>query len=121
MLIFSFFVAPQLFKHLPAETAAPLMRQLFPGYYAFMAALGALAAATAASTHVREAIALAVIAGIFVLSRQILMPMSNRLYDAREAGDKSAEESFRKLHKLSMFLNLAQLIGAMVVLGSLAT
>ncbi len=56
-----------------------------------------------------------------MLSRQILMPRSNQLYDAREAGDKTAQEPFRKLHKLSMFLHMAQFIAAMVVLASLAT
>jgi hypothetical protein len=47
---------------------------------------------------------------MFVFARQQLMPAINRARDARAAGEQSAAGRFRRLHGLSVLVNLAQLL-----------
>lgn len=110
MLFFAFAFAPLVFVKLPAETAGPFIRQVFPVYYAVGAGCAGLAGLLAALPAWPDAAVLAVVSAGFVLARQGLMPRINRLRDAALAGDESAKRPFARLHRVSMILNLVQMI-----------
>lgn len=124
MLFFAAIVAPTVFRALPAEHAGPFLRRLFPRYYAWgfsLAALASLLAALAGATPA-AIVVLALIALGFGFARQVLVPRINRARDAELAGDAAAGRRFARLHRLSVLLNLAQLlaaIGLFVALDSL--
>lgn len=118
MVFFSFVVAPQLFSQLGRETAGRFVRVFFPQYYlimtgAFVAGAGLLAFLRSFSLEV------AVLAGVavtFVALRRGLQPRLEDLRERRAQGDAAAEASFRRLHGLSMIVNLAQILAAGFVL-----
>ena len=107
MAFFSFAVAPLVFRQLPKETAAEFMRAAFPLYYAVMAGASALAALAAALVSPIEAAIMGVAAVVFVALRQLLLPALNA---RRERVDAASDAAFRRLHGLSMVVNLVQLI-----------
>lgn len=51
-----------------------------------------------------------------VLAREVLMPRINHHRDRKLAGEPEAERSFARLHRLSMWINGAQLLAGLVVL-----
>ena len=53
--------------------------------------------------------------GAFV-SRQLLMPRINEHRDRMLDGDAKAERGFSRLHRLTVWINAAQLAGALSVL-----
>jgi hypothetical protein len=114
MVFFSFGFAPVLFAQLPMEQVRPLLRGTFPYYYL---AVIALAAATAAAAWMVAPLAgalFAAIAASTLYARQILMAQINA---ATDQGDHSA---FKRLHGLSVVIQLIQigLAGwAVVLLG----
>jgi len=110
MLFFAFVFAPLVFMKLPAESAGPFIRQVFPVYYAVGLGGSALGALLAALPAWPEAIALVIVSAGFVVARQGLMPRMNRLRDADLAGDESAKQPFARLHRASVILNLIQMI-----------
>ena len=119
MLTFSALFTPLAFARLPKEVADPFVRGIFPVYYLVMAVLAALGAALLASKRPQEAVIMALVAGGFVLSRQLLMPIVNRLYDQREDGSAKSREWFEKLHRLSVLIAFTQLFASVGVLISL--
>jgi MFS superfamily sulfate permease-like transporter len=119
MLTFSALFAPLAFQRLPKEMADPFVRGLFPIYYLLMAILAAAAAALLAGKRPQEAVIAAVIAGGFILNRQLLMPIVNRLYDQRDGESPRAREWFEKLHRLSVLIAFAQLFATLGILISL--
>jgi Domain of unknown function (DUF4149) len=119
MLAFPAFLAPLAFQRLPKEVADPFVRGIFPIYYLAMAILAAAAAALLATKRPEEATIAGLIAAGFVLNRQLLMPIVNRLYDQRETGSARAREWFEKLHRLSVLIAFAQLFATLGVLISL--
>ena len=118
MAFFSFAVAPLVFRQLPKETAAEFMRAAFPLYYAVMAGASALAALAAALVSPIEAAIMGVAAVVFVALRQLLLPALNA---RRERVDAASDAAFRRLHGLSMVVNLVQLIAVAVALARLAS
>ncbi len=118
MAFFSFVVAPLVFRQLAKETAAGFMRAAFPLYYAVMAGASALAALAAAFVGPIEAAIMAVVAALFVVLRQLLLPVLNA-HRARD--DAASDAAFRRLHGLSMVVNLVQLIAVAVALARLAS
>ncbi len=52
----------------------------------------------------------------FLIARQVLMPRINAYRDQELAGNQAAGRSFTRLHRLSVGINLIQLIAASVVL-----
>ncbi|MFQ5784447.1 MAG: DUF4149 domain-containing protein [Alphaproteobacteria bacterium] len=116
MAFFSFVMAPLVFRVLERETAAVFMRAAFPLYYAVMAVAAALGALFAAFGNMFDAILLAAVAAIFVALRQILAPAIERARNGRSAGDETARENFRRLHGLSVAVNLAQLVAVTAAL-----
>ena len=119
MLFFSFIFAPLVFRTLDPENAGTLIRAVFPVYYLagfLIAVLGAIFAwpASAADGALLGAVAL-----VFALARQVLRPAIDA-QRARRSLDPSAAAIFRRLHGVSMVLNLLQMIAVLVVLVRLS-
>jgi uncharacterized membrane protein YhiD involved in acid resistance len=104
MVFFALIVAPNVFRALGPQHAAAFLRRLFPVYYVFGAGMAAAA----------------VVASGFVFSRQGLMPRINAYRDAELAGDASAKQPFARLHRLSVVVNLAQMVLVALVLVGFA-
>lgn len=127
MMLFSFVVAPAVFRFLPDDAAARFIRRLFPLYYAF-AGIGSAAACLGLALRLprdmTEFVLVFVVATGFVIARWWLMPAINAARDARLDGDDSAQQRFARLHGASMVVNLVQMLivlGAMVSLLVLST
>jgi len=112
MLFFALAVAPTVFRALPAEPAGVFLRAMFPRYYFWGLAAAILATLLALFAHADGAVTVAcgIVTVMFVFARQQLMPAINRARDARVAGDEGAAGRFRRLHGLSVLVNLAQLL-----------
>ena len=63
----------------------------------------------------KEAVALAVVFALFLWAWLWLMPKINQVRDAELNGSESGKKSFNLLHKLSVVINLAQLVTVAVV------
>ena len=116
MAFFSGVVAPVTFTTLDEENAGRFVRGLFPWYYLVIAGLAILAMAALASIRPLEAAVMALIALGAYVSRQLLMPRINDHRDRMLGGDAEAERSFARLHRLSVWINTAQLAGSLAVL-----
>jgi hypothetical protein len=112
MVFFAAVMAPLVFTQLPAEQAGRFIRAVFPFYYLYVFATAAGGAIALAWNHPTVAIALAVIALVTVWLRQGLMQRINVLSDAARAGDGLARARFNRAHRLSVFVNAAQIIAA---------
>ena len=120
MVFFAAVATPTAFKALPKEMSRAYIRAIFPRYYALMGALAFLAAVTLALEHPSLALLMALVTVGFVVSRQVLMPLINKWRDAGLAGDKQAMKSFRDMHRMSVGLNLVQMLTVLLVLVQLA-
>ena len=96
------------------------VRGIFPIYYLWV--LGTAAAGAVALLPLRppDALALAVVAGVAAWLRQSLMPRINALSDAAQAGDAAAKAGFDRAHRLSVWVNVVQMVVAAVVLARFA-
>ena len=109
MLFFSFIVTPVAFRALDGETVSKYLRALFPHYYLVIIVCGATAAVTLALTgRPGPGAVMAMAAGFALLVRQGLLPRLEALRAGRTAGDEVATRQFRRLHGLSMAINLVQ-------------
>ncbi|TQF81116.1 DUF4149 domain-containing protein [Elioraea sp. Yellowstone] len=118
MAFFAFVVAPAVFRALGAEAAGAFLRRLFPVYYVWCAGMAATAAVALVPLAWEAAGVMAIVAAGFVFARQALMPRINAYRDAARAGDASAQARFVGLHRLSVAINLAQmLLAALVLVG----
>jgi hypothetical protein len=116
MLVFAAVIAPTVFRTLPPEGARLTMRALFPRYHAALIAALALAAVLAAmSGRVDAGLVLGVIVASFIWARQSLTPRVNALKDRALAGDDIAEADFDRAHRLSVSLNLMQMLALVAV------
>ena len=116
MGFFSFVIAPLTFGLLPAEHAGKFVRGLFPWYYLVSLILAFLAGAALVGSRPTEAAILFAIALGAAISRQVLMPRINDHRDAAKAGDEKAEKIFDRLHKITVYINVAQLVALMVAM-----
>lgn len=118
MVFFAAVVAPSVFRALEPRDAGAFLRRLFPVYYVFGAGMAGAAAIALLPVAWEAALVMAVVASGFVFSRQGLMPRINAYRDAELAGDASAGLPFSRLHRLSVVINLAQmLLVALVLVG----
>lgn len=111
MLFFAITVAPTVFRVLSAEQGGAFLRRFFPRYYLWgivLALLCTLVAAFAADGILLGACAL--VAALFVYSRQLLMPRINRARDRDLEGDADASRAFKQLHLQSVLINGLQLL-----------
>ena len=113
MVFFAAMFTPLIFKRLPAETASGFIREIFPVYYRLMAAFS-IAAALPIWYRV-EAVAMAAVGVVFIAQWQLLLPAINRARDGRDAGDEAAARRFARLHRVSVLINLAQMVAVLVV------
>jgi len=118
MVFYALFMTPLVFAKLERPVAAQFLRAVFPIYYQVMTVLAVLSALPI--WYRMEAITLAGVAAAFVLVKVMLLPPINRARDARDAGDTMGETRFKRLHRLSVLINLAQMIAVGVVFVRLA-
>jgi hypothetical protein len=116
MAFFAAVVAPVTFTRLPAEMAGRFVRGLFPVYYLWVLGTAAAGAVALMPLRVADALVLAAIAGSTAWLRQSLMPRINALSDAAQAGDAAAKAGFDRAHRLSVVVNVVQMVAAAVVL-----
>ena len=114
MLFFPSVVAPVVFASLPEAQAGAFLRAMFPRYYVFMIILSLAAAvmfqlSQGAVVSVEAVVCLSVCVSPFWV-RQRLLPRINTARDGQLAGDEKASEAFDRGHKLSVVINIAQLV-----------
>lgn len=114
MVLYSFGFAAFVFKALPADVAGPLIRRAFPLFYLFVFASSAVAAAVALAFDPVSSAMLVAVAVTTIVARQVLMPAINT------ATDQGAKTRFSVLHSLSVFVTLAHICAAAVVLVRLS-
>ncbi len=112
MVFFSAVVAPLVFTRLPVEHAGRFIRALFPFYYLFVLVSATLGTCALAWVDPTAAVVLAAVALITLWLRQGLMVRINRLSDALRAGETAARRGFDRAHRLSVLINMAQLLAA---------
>jgi hypothetical protein len=117
MVFFAAVMAPLVFTKLPGEVAGRFIRQVFPFYYLYVLAISALGGIALLPLRVPDAIGLLAVAVITAWLRQVLMGHINRLSDAARTGDTAAKSRFDRAHRLSVIVNLAQMLVAGVVLA----
>lgn len=120
MAFFSAVMAPLVFIKLDAATAGRFIRSVFPWYYLVVLVLASLAAATLAAGRPVDAAVMAAVALGAIVSRQVLMPRINAQRDRALAGDAAAGRRFDALHRVSVWINAAQLLAAGAVMARLA-
>ena len=116
MLFFAVGVAPTVFQALPIEQAGLFLRKLFPRYYlALIVGSGVACGLWISSTPLAATICL-LIALSTLWIRQQLVPRINQLRDAELAGDAAAGARFATLHRLSVIINMGQLLALLFLL-----
>ena len=114
MLFFPSVVAPVVFTSLPEAQAGAFLRSMFPRYYAFMIALSLIAALLLLVANDESAYQAAIVCLFVSLStlwvRQWLLPRINTARDAQLAGDVESGRRFDRDHKLSVGINMVQLV-----------
>ena len=123
MLFFAAAVAPTVFRTLPAEQAGSYLRGIFPVYYTWGIILALVISFIAYHTNITVFVISSVITVFFIYSRQGLLPRINLAREARLAGDPDGEATFKRLHLLSVLINLANMllliISAVLILRTL--
>jgi hypothetical protein len=119
MVFFAAVMAPLVFTKLPAQQAGTFIRAVFPVYYLYVL-MASVVAALALATRWDGAV-MAVVAVLTIWLRQGLMPRINTLSDAARSGDGTAKRRFDAAHRMSVVLNVAQIIATGTVLARLST
>lgn len=117
MVFFAAGVAPTVFRTLDGDAAALLIRAIFPLYYTLMAAASAVGAIAAIMVRPLDAAVLGVVALGFLVARVALVPAANRFRDREQDGDAAAGRAFARLHRLSVAVNLTQMVVVALVLA----
>ena len=114
MLFFPSVVAPVVFSSLPEAQAGVFLRSMFPCYYGFMIALSLIAALlflVANDESAYQAAIVCLFVGVSTLwVRQWLLPRINAARDEQLAGNVEAGRRFDRDHKLSVGINMLQLV-----------
>ncbi|MEL6532355.1 MAG: DUF4149 domain-containing protein [Pseudomonadota bacterium] len=114
MVFFSFGFAPVLFAQLPSERVRPLLRGTFPYYYLAVIVVAGIAAPVSFFVSPWAGGLLALICLSTIYARQLLMGQINA------ATDRGDEGSFKRLHGLSVVIQLIQIFvagWALVMIG----
>lgn len=121
MVFFAAVVAPSAFRFLPQDMSAQYLRGVFPRYYRWGEVLACLAAVAALPVDAAVAGVVAAVAAAFIAVRLLLVPKINAAREARLSGDAAATAEFSKLHRISVIINMSQMLalaGIMVFLVS---
>ena len=110
MLFFALTVAPTVFRSLTADQAGLFLRAFFPKYYSWGIVVAIIAATVASATNIVVAAACFLVALLFVIARQVLMPRINRARDDELNDVPGARKRFRLLHRWSVIINGAQML-----------
>ena len=113
-VLFAFGFAAFVFNTLPAETAGPLIRRVFPHFYLFVIATSAAASFLLVVTDTMSSLVMGGIAATTIYARQVLMPAINN------ATDTGATRRFKLLHTLSVVITLVHIGAAGFVIVRLA-
>ena len=116
MLFFAIAIAPAVFQALPADQAGLFLRKLFPRYYAALIIGSSTAGLLLLMKYPLYAGVCFLIAVSTVWIRQILVPQINQLRDKELAGDAIAGQQFAKWHRISVVINLLQLLALATLL-----
>ncbi|OUV59196.1 MAG: hypothetical protein CBC82_10415 [Cellvibrionales bacterium TMED122] len=116
MLFFAIGVAPTVFQALPAEQAGLFLRKLFPRYYLSLIIGSTAGGLLWLGTQPLASGVCLLIAVSTLWIRQWLVPQINALRDRELSGDVSAGEEFARLHRLSVTINLLQLLALLGML-----
>lgn len=111
MVFFAAVTTPVAFARLEKEQARHYIRGVFPVYYLWVLATSAIAAVALFPLDRRASIVMAVCAAVTIWLRQGVM-LGIRAAD--EAGD---QPRFRRLHRISVIVNLLQMVAAAGVLA----
>ena len=116
MLFFAVGVAPTVFQSLPIQEAGLFLRKLFPRYYLALI----VGSGVAGGLWISSAPLAAAVCWLIALStlwiRQSLVPRINQLRDAELAGDAAAGARFATLHRVSVIINMVQLLALVALL-----
>jgi len=118
MIFFAAVMAPLVFTKLPASEAGEFIRAVFPVYYLYVLVTSVLSALALAAKW--DGAVMAVVASLTIWLRQGLMPRINTLSDAARSGDLAAKRRFDAAHRMSVALNVAQIIATGGVLARVA-
>ena len=102
-------VAPALFKNLPAEQAGPFLRAAFPKLFGIIFLLGGVALVFSFISN--EGITSKIVFLVTIVSMAIcylIIPATN------SAKDSGEENTFKKLHSLSVILTLFVLVSNVI-------
>ncbi len=116
MLFFAVGVAPTVFQALPIVEAGLFLRTLFPRYYLALIVGSGLAGGLWISSAPLAAAVCWLIALSTLWIRQSLVPRINQLRDAELAGDAAAGTRFATLHRVSVIINMVQLLALVSLL-----
>ena len=110
MLFFAIAIAPAVFQALPADQAGLFLRRLFPRYYAALIFGSSTAGLLLLTKYPLYAGVCFLIASSTLWVRQILVPQINELRDKELAGDPLAGAHFARWHRVSVAINLLQIL-----------
>ena len=116
MLFFAVGVAPAVFQALPIEQAGQFLRKLFPRYYLALIVGSGVAGCLWISSAPLAAGTCLLIALSTLWIRQRLVPRINQVRDAELAGDNTAGARFATLHRVSVIINMIQLLALVALL-----
>ena len=119
MAFFAFVYAPLVFIKLGAEDGGRFIREVFPVYYVAMGGVSIAAAVLlgfASTARGVDTLTMACTGIVFSLARYALLPIINRNRDAGQTGDAAAKKRFDALHRLSVVVNLVQMLAVLMVL-----
>ena len=116
MLFFAIGVAPTVFQALPTEQAGLFLRKLFPRYYLSLIIGSTAGGLLWLGTQPLASGVCLLIAVSTLWIRQWLVPRINALRDRELSGDASAGEGFARLHRLSVAINMLQLLALLGIL-----
>ncbi len=110
MIFFAAVVAPSVFRFVPEREAGLFLRGMFPRYYLWgvVLSMGMTVLAALISPTVLAASVLVLV--LFVIARQVLMPAINEARDQAKQGDDGAQKRFAYLHRISVIINLTQML-----------
>ena len=111
MLFFPIVVAPTVFTILNEKQSSLFLRSFFPKYYLFGIILCMVAISfTFILEETLTLIFFLVMIFGFIYSRQILTPAINKARDDEIKGNKQSKNKFEKLHRISVIINIIQIL-----------